>query len=133
MPGDTPTDEESGEVALDAPEPQAWNEAQRSSAVNAAEVALRAFSRPQLDAATWWAELSPLLTAQALQDYQHVDPARIPAHGVVGGGTIVDDTSTYVVSVSVPTDAGAYVVTLIRSDGTAPWLASLFTPPEGVK
>ncbi len=103
----------------------------RSNAIAAAEKALTAFARPDLSSTDWWAALSPLLTPQAQQDYQSVDPANIPAHKLAGSGTIVDESSTYAVSVEVPTDAGTYTIILTRRDGASPWLASRFTPPAG--
>ncbi len=93
--------------------------------------AARRRARPDLSSADWWAALSPLLTSQAQQDYQYVDPANIPAHQVTGAGTIVDDSSRYAVSVDVPSDAGMYTIVLTRINGAAPWLAARFTPPEG--
>ena len=91
-----------------------------------------AFARPSLDYDTWWAELSPLLTQQAQQDYAYVDPANVPATGVTGPAAVVDETSAYVASVEVPTDVGTYTLVLTRVDAASPWLASRFTPPEGV-
>lgn len=132
MPGSTLTDEHSGESTFEGPVPTTWDEAQRAAAVEAAVAAMSAFARPQLDEASWRAGLESLLTSQAQIDYRHVDPARVPVNAVTGAGEVVDESSTYVVVVSVPTDIGAYEVTLIRGDGDSPWLASRFTPPEGV-
>ena len=92
---------------------------------------MAAFARPGLDYDTWWAELTPLLTQQAQQDYAYVDPANVPASAVTGPGVLVDERSAYVADVEVPTDAGTYTLVLTRTDAAAPWLTSRFTPPTG--
>lgn len=122
-------DEDTGEIVGVDPVPE-WDEESRSSVVDAAETAMRAFAQPDLSYDDWWVWVEPLLTQQAAQDYAHVDPANIPAHEVTGGGVIVEDTSAYVATVEVPTDVGAYRVLLIRQDADAPWLVSRLTPPE---
>lgn len=124
-------DEDTGETITARPVPT-WDEQSRAAAVEAAQAAMNAFARPSLDYTTWWAELSPLLTQQAQQDYSYVDPANVPATAVTGPGTVVDETSAYVASVEVPTDVGTYTLVLTRADAASPWLASRFTPPEGV-
>ena len=122
-------DEDTGEVVEPQPVPS-WDPASREAAVVAAQTAMTTFAQPSLDHDTWWAALSPLLTQQAQQDYAFVDPVNVPASAVTGPGVLRDDTSAYVATVEVPTDAGTYVLILTRTDATAPWLASRFTPPE---
>lgn len=122
-------DEDTGETVEPKPVPT-WDDASREAVVDAAETAMRAFARPDLDYDTWWAELEPLLTPQAAVDYAYVDPANIPVREVTGQGTIIDDTSAYVATVEVPTDAGPYHVLLIRQDAAAPWLVSRISPEE---
>ncbi len=107
-----------------------WDSGSRTDVVESAENAMRAFARPGMDRDTWWAELEPLLTQQAAQDYAYVEPSVIPAKKVNGPGELVDDTSAYVGFVEVPTDAGIYTIILNRSDADAPWLVSRFNPPE---
>ncbi len=124
-------DEDTGETITAQPVPT-WDEQSRADVTEAARTAMAAFARPSLDYTTWWAELSPLLTQQAHQDYAYVDPANVPATTVTGPARVVDETSAYVASVEVPTDVGAYTLVLTRTDAAAPWLASRFTPPEGV-
>ncbi len=120
-------DEDTGETITPRPVPE-WDETSRQSVVAAAETAMRAFARPDLDYETWWAELEPLLTPQAAEDYAYVDPANIPVREVTGQGTIIDDTSAYLAQVEVPTDAGRYWLILNRQDAHAPWLVSRITP-----
>lgn len=125
-------DEDTGETI--APVPVAtWSDADRTAAVEAAGAAMAAFARPDLEQDAWWSQLSPLLTPQARTDYAYVQSSVVPANRVSGPGTITDDTSAMVVHVAVPTDVGDYDVILTRQDGASPWLASRFTPPEGVR
>lgn len=124
-------DEDTGETIAPQPVPT-WDEPSRTAALEAAQVAMTAFARPSVGYDTWWAELSPLLTQRAQQDYAYVDPANVPASTVTGAGALVDESSAYVATVEVPTDAGTYTLVLTRADGQSPWLTSRFTPPEGV-
>lgn len=130
-PSGTVLDEEGGATTVDPKPAPPWDAEQRAAAIAAAEKALTTFARPDLSSTEWWAALSPLLTSQAQQDYQYVDPANIPARQVTGSGQIVDDSSQYVVFIDVPSDAGIYTIVLTRINGAAPWLAARFTPPEG--
>ena len=123
-------DEDTGETIDPQPVPT-WDGPSRAAAVDAAQTAMAAFARPGLDYDTWWAELTPLLTQQAQQDYAYVDPANVLASAVTGPGALVDETSAYVANVEVPTDAGTYTLVLTRTDAAAPWLAGRFTPPTG--
>ncbi len=124
-------DEDTGETIAPEVVPT-WDDESRSSASAAAEEAMRLYARPNVSEQRWFDDLSPLMTQQAQQDYAYVYPESIVATSVTGPGVIVDDTSAYVVHVSVPTDVGAYVVLLIRQDGASPWRISKFTPPEGI-
>lgn len=124
-------DEDTGETVV----PQVvatWDARSRAAVVAAAVTATTAFARPGVPFDAWWAELSPLLTQRAQQDYAFVDPANVPATAVTGPGVLVDETSAYVAGVQVPTDVGPYTVLLTRVDGAAPWLVSRLTPPDGI-
>lgn len=107
-----------------------WTPDDRQAAVDAAVAALTAYARPDLDAETWWAELSPLLNENARRDYAYVQPRAIQATQVTGVGVITDDTATLIVRVEVPSDVGIYEILLNRRDGASPWLVARFTPPE---
>lgn len=126
-PSDVPPDDGVTPGAHAAPE---WDDESRQGAIDAAVTAMVAFARPDADFESWWAQLEPLLTAEAAQDYAYVDPATVPARTVNGSGMIVDDTSAYLARVAVPTDAGIYTVIVTRTDADAPWLVSRFTPQE---
>lgn len=123
-------DDDTLETITAAPSPT-WDEAARTSAAKAAEVSMRTFARPGLNAVAWWRALAPLLTQQAKQDYSYVDPAAIPARRVTGPARLLPSQSGYVAEAQVPTDAGVYTLTLTRADPTAPWRTSRFTPPAG--
>lgn len=125
-------DEDTGQTITPAPVPS-WDSAARQGALAAATTAMRTFARPDLTYDSWWDAVKPLMTTQAQQDYSYVDPANIPAAKITGPATLLTEGSAYTASVRVPTDAGPYTVLLIRQDGTSPWQASLFTPPEGTK
>lgn len=124
-------DEDTDETITARPVPT-WDQQSRTAAIQAAQTAMAVFARPSLEYTTWWAELSPLLTRQAQQDYAYVDPANVPATAVTGTPLVVNETSAYVANVEVPTDVGTYTLVLTRVDADSPWLASRFTPPEGV-
>ncbi|RJF44916.1 hypothetical protein D4740_01815 [Actinomyces sp. 2119] len=112
-------------------EPAAWDDASRTAVVDAAGAAMRAFARPDLDQASWWAAIEPMLTPEAQQDYAYVLASNIPVRQVVGSPTLADDTSAYLALVEVPTDVGTYTLTLTRTDAASPWLVSRLDPPEG--
>ena len=123
-------DEDTGEVITARPVPT-WDAASREGALEAARAAMTAFARPELDHDAWWAGLEPLLTQQAALDYAYVDPANVPATALTGPATVVEETSAYVTTVEVPTDAGPYAIILTRQDAAAPWLTARITPAEG--
>ncbi|MFF2832356.1 hypothetical protein ACFVSK_11395 [Cellulosimicrobium cellulans] len=123
-------DEDTGEVITARPVP-AWDDASRDSALEAAQAAMTAFARPDLDYDAWWVGLEPLLTQQAGLDYAYVDPANVPATAVTGPATLAEETSAYVATVEVPTDVGLYAVVLTRQDADAPWLTARISPAQG--
>ena len=109
-----------------------WDAASRAAAVGRAAEIMTAFARPARPYEDWWADLAPLLSEQAQQDYSFVDPANIPVHTVTGDPVLVDESSAFLARVEVPTDAGVYELLLSRTDATAPWVGESITPPAGV-
>ena len=108
-----------------------WDAAARIAALEAAESTLTAFLEPTADAAAWISALAPHLTATATTAYSSVDPANIPPASITGQGTLVDESSTYLAVVELPTTAGTYTVLLQRDGATSPWLAEQLTFPGG--
>ncbi len=117
-------------VALPSP---VDDDAGRQAAEQAATAAVTAFARPDLDAATWWAELEPLLSAGAAVAYEGTDPAEVPATAVTGPARSAPSDSSFLATVLVPTDGGDHAVLLAREGAGAPWLVERITPvvPSG--
>lgn len=108
-----------------------WDEASKKSAGDVAEKAMADFARPEVEEKQWANDLARWLTPQATADYSSVDPANIPASEVTGASTLaVDEENGYGVTVSVPTNAGAYSLQLLRTGPDAPWKVNRLTPPE---
>ena len=83
-------DEDTGETVEPQPVPE-WDEASRVAVVDAAEAAMTAFARPDLDYDTWWAGVEPLLTPEAAEDYayvQHLSGGRVDL--MLGRGSVAD-------------------------------------------
>ncbi len=106
------------------------DDAGRQDAQAAAAAAMQAFARHDLPTPSWWAGLAPLLSPTAVQAYQGVDPASVPAHQVTGVAYLTGDAGTpYLARVAVPSDAGDYVVLLSRAGQGQRWLVERLTPP----
>ncbi|WP_133412103.1 hypothetical protein [Vallicoccus soli] len=93
---------------------------------------MRALARPDLDPATWWAQLQPLLTPAAATAYEFTDPGNVPVRMVTAAPTRVTSPSPYLAQVTVPTDVGPYVVLLAREGAGEPWRAERIIPPATV-
>lgn len=120
--------DEHADLPTPAPAPT-WDDTSRSAALSVAETAMQAFARPTLEHDRWWAELAPLLSADARHAYQGTDPAEVPARAVTGRPVLTDEASPYLAPVRVPTDAGRYLVLLSRTGRGEPWLVERITPP----
>jgi len=92
---------------------------------------MQSFARPQLSSDKWWSQMLPLLSQQAGLAYQGTDPSQIPAHQVTGPAFVLSGSTDVSLIVQVPTDVGAYNVTLIRGSASAPWLADRIRPAQG--
>lgn len=91
---------------------------------------MRLFARPELSPKAWWADLEPLLSASARQDYYGVDPSQVPVTEVFGPARLVPLGTKLLAIVHVPTDAGLYAVTFSRSKEEPRWAVERITPPE---
>jgi len=107
------------------------DEASKAAATDAGVKVMTLFARRAVPASTWWNDLVPVMTGQAAQAYRNVDPANVPATKVTGPGKVTPASTPQVARVSVPTDAGVYLVILSRTDQDPRWLADRITPPEG--
>ena len=107
-----------------------WDQPSADAAAQAATTAMALFVSHPDDAASWWAQLQPLLSATAARDYVGVDPANVPARRVTGPAALEQDASAYLATAVVPTDHGAYTVLLSRQGGDEPWLVESLTPPS---
>lgn len=110
--------------------PAVWDDDVRAAARAAALAAMAAFADVGQTPQEWWAELEQHLTPQARPVYQDVDPRLVPVREVTGEAVVVDESSTLLTQVTVPTDVGDYTVVLARADGASPWLAEQLRPPE---
>lgn len=134
------------------PPPPTWDAASREAAARAGARVMRAFARPNLPAARWWAELEPLLSPAARTAYAGTDPSNVPAAAVTGPAVFLDNTngshgssdasgsgegaggaSPWLARVEVQTDVGRYVVLLSRTDQGSAWLAERLEPPASLR
>lgn len=123
-PGAQGSDEEDHPTQVPVP---VWDEESRASAQSTAAAALAAFARPDLDHSAWWEGFSPFLTPAAAAGYVATDPVNIPVSEVTGTPRLLEEDSTYLARVRVPTDAGPHEVLLSRTDADAGWLVEQIT------
>lgn len=91
---------------------------------------LRAFAATDQPSAAWWADLQPLLSPAAAQDYSYVDPAGVPALEVQSAPVRdLPGGSPALLQVQVTTSRGDYVLTLTRTSSSEPWLVARCDPP----
>ncbi len=130
-PHDVPEQLDDGSTMLPSPSSTlSADAASRAAATDAAVEAMTLFARQDVVAHTWWSELVPLLSARAAQDYRYVDPANVPATGVTGPVKLLPQETPTVARVSVPTNAGVYLLVLSRTAAEPRWVVERFTPPE---
>lgn len=106
-----------------------WTDEARISALAAGYEVMSAFARPDAPQEQWWADLEPLLSQQAAEEYAWVDPANIPISSASEPEQL-DEVSPSVARVHVETDEGTYVVTLSREGDSHDWLAEDLAPPS---
>lgn len=127
--GDSPHQHGSGEEDdhPTEPIPEAGEESQ-TDAVAAATRVVAVFARPTLDETQWWNELVPLLSQKGAVAYEGTLPSNVPVTAVTGDGVVLPASTEVATLVEVPTDAGLYIVTLVRDGGDQPWLAERIRP-----
>lgn len=109
----------------------ALDTAARTSALGAGQRVMTLFARRDVSADQWINDLAPHLTPTAAQAYKDTDPANVPPTKITGPVALTPASTPLVARVSVPTDAGIYLVILSRSDDNPAWLADRIMPPEG--
>lgn len=127
--GDSPHEHGSGEEEDHPTEPiPEAGEASQTDAVAAAERVVTVFARPTLDEAQWWNELVPLLSQKGAVAYEGTLPSNVPVTAVTGPAAVLPASTEVAALVEVPTDAGPYIVTLVRDSADQPWLAERIRP-----
>ena len=114
-----------------------------AGAVTAAREFVTAWARPDLAAEPWWQALNPLCTGTFAAQLHQTDPARVPAHRLVGepvlastgpagtaatGSASAGPTVGSQVVLLAPTDAGGVLVTVVLEG--AGWLVSDVEPAD---
>jgi len=110
--------------------PLVLDDASKAGAADTGAEVMRLFARRDISPDQWWRDLVPLLTAQAQQAYRYTDPKNVPPTKVTGPSMLTPASKALAARVSVPTDAGVYLVILARTDDSPTWLADRIMPPE---
>ena len=131
-PTDVPEQHDDGSTGTPLPgSTLTLDDASRASAIERGQKVMSLFARRNVPATQWQADLAPYLTPQAATAYQYVDPANVPPTKITGPVTLTPASTQLVARVSVPTDAGVYLVIMSRTDESPTWLADRIMPPEG--
>lgn len=110
-----------------------WDDTVEQAAAEAAIATMTAYvGRGSVNRDEWWQNLAPHLDAIATRDYAWLDPANIPANQVTGPAVITRGETPTLAYAEVPTDVGAFSLTLSRKDGASPWEAGRIEPPQGL-
>lgn len=90
---------------------------------------MRAYGRTDLPQDQWWTGVSGYFSPEARRAYAAADVTNIPPLRVAANTAELAEASTpYRAQVEVPTSAGTYLISLVRSD--ADWLVERATPPS---
>lgn len=91
--------------------------------------------RPVAEAASRWGNaINRRRTDLSIVDEEFVvssegtSPSNIPVTAVTGTPAVLEASTDVATLVEVPTDAGAYIVTLVRGSTEEPWLAERIRP-----
>lgn len=102
----------------------------KETAEQIASKAMALFARRNVSADQWLADLVPLMTPQAQQAYRYTDPQNVPPTKVTGPAKLTPASKAQVARVSVPTDAGVYLVIVARTPDDPTWRVDRLMPPE---
>jgi len=107
------------------------DQAARTSALDTGKQVMTLFARRDVSADQWWNDLATYLTPKAAQAYRYTDPRNVPPTKITNSPTLTPASTALVARVSVPTDAGVYLVIMSRAEESPRWLADRIMPPEG--
>lgn len=102
----------------------------RAAGTATAQTALTAFLQRDLPYDSWWAQLKPTLTQEAVFAYEYTDPQSVPATTITGEPRMSAAPSATQMNVLIPTGVGQYMIVLYRENARAGWAVDRFTPPE---
>ncbi|OMH32529.1 hypothetical protein [Tersicoccus sp. Bi-70] len=112
--------------------PPTWGPGDQKAAESAALGAMKAYAQPGMAHSPWLAQMRPRVTAGFAAELTSFDPSYLTVSKVTGAPrTTIQKTNTYQAVVTVPTNEGAYTVTMLRSSQHSPWLATSIVPPLG--
>ncbi len=106
-----------------------WDSQSQRAAEARALTFMRAFARPHLTDELWHEGVAGLMTPQGAEMFAYVDPANV-APTSAEEATALPNESASLAEVHVATDAGAYLVTMIRTSAAGPWLVEYAEPQE---
>lgn len=130
-----PTVGEHPQVAPGAPAASsaAWDQSSKDAALDAATKAMTLYARPSVGDEQWLADLKPLFTPAAAEDYAYVDPSLIPISTFGAGDLSIEESNGYAALARFGSPAGTYGVQLHRTGKDAPFKVVRFVVPEGAK
>lgn len=100
-----------------------------SQASERATAFMRAYGRTDLPQDQWWTGVSGYFSPQARTAYVAADVTNISPLSIEPNAAKLEQSSTaYRAQVAVPTSAGTYLISLVRSD--TDWLVERATPPS---
>lgn len=135
QPSSAPTVGEHPQVAPNAPAATAltWDQPSRDAALDTATKAMTLYARPTVGEGKWLAELKPLLTPAAAEDYSYVDPSLIPISTFGAGDLVVAEDNGFAALARFGSPSGTYGVQLHRTGKDAPFKVVRFVVPDGAK
>ncbi|WP_136588159.1 MULTISPECIES: hypothetical protein [Actinomycetes] len=103
---------------------------EHNAGTDTAQAALKAFLQRDLPYDSWWAQLKPMLTPEAVFAYEYTDPQSVPGTTITGEPLVSAAPSATQLNVLIPTGIGQYLIVLYRENARAGWAVDRLTPPE---
>lgn len=111
--------------------PLVLDDATRTTACTTATTVMRLYARHGLRGSQWYDDLAPLMSDQAKVAYRGtVGPGELEATKVTGSPRFLPSSRITLARVSVPTDAGDYLVVLSRTAQDHVWRLERVIAPE---